>query len=184
VALPDYIGVTQGTAAVFGPTGATGVTVAMDINGLANATAFVSSVCDLGQDYADEYLVYFRVETGTTAPTAGNTADLYLISNHVDTAGTWPARLGDSGFGFNTTYTLGTSDANLRQAGPPACVLICTSDANTVMRQAPVIWRPKGRYVVALVDNNLGQPLKSEGSAADHDTRVILVPRRIEVNDT
>ena len=39
--------------------------------------------------------------------------------------------------------------------GAPVCSLIATNDGTTQV-QAPVIWRPTGRYVVPVVDNNLG----------------------------
>jgi hypothetical protein len=131
---------------------------------------------DLGANFEDEYLVFLVVETGT-APTAGLTLDLYLVCSHDNT--NWPAKV----TGSDAAYTLGTSDANLRQAGAPVVALIATNDANTVLRQAPVIWRPRGRYVVPIVDNNLGQAVRDETTATDNDSRVILVPRSAVIND-
>lgn len=176
MALPDYVEVTQGTAVIFGESGASGVTHALSLDGLANGSARMSAASDLGADFAEEYLVFFRVETGT-APTAGNTVDLYLLSSYDNT--NWPAKV----TGSDAAYTLGTSDANLRQAGPPVVVLIATADGTTVLEQAPVIWRPRGRYVVALVDNNSGQAIRDETTNTDNGSRVILVPRRIKLND-
>jgi hypothetical protein len=54
--------------------------------------------------------------------------------------------------------------------------LIATNDGNTVLRQAPVIWRPQGRYVVPIADNNLGQAIRNETTATDNDSRLIIVP--------
>lgn len=176
MALPDYVDVTQGTAIIFGESGASGVTNTITLNALANGAARMSASADLGTDYADEYLVFFRVETGT-APTAGNYCDCYLLSSYDNT--NWPAKV----TGSDAAYTLGTSDANLRLAGPPAITLVTTADSNTVLEQSPVIWRPKGRYVVCIVDNNLGQAIRNETTATDNGSRVILVPRRIEIND-
>ena len=176
MALPDYIEVTQGTAIIFGESGASGVTATLSLDALANGSARMSAAADLGADFADEYLVFFRVETGT-APTAGNTVDLYLLSSYDNT--NWPAKV----TGSDAAYTLGTADANLRQAGPPVVVLIATADGTTVLEQAPVIWRPRGRYVVALVDNNSGQAIRDEATNTDNGSRVILVPRRIKLND-
>jgi hypothetical protein len=176
MALPDYVEVTQGTAIIFGESGASGVTHTLSFDGQANATAQMSASADLGANYADEYLVYFRIETGT-APTAGNTMDLYLVSSYDNTS--WPAKV----TGTAGAYTLGTSDANLKQAGPPASVLVATADGTTVLEQQPVIWRPRGRYVVAIADNNLGQAVRDEVTATDNGSRVILVPRRVVINE-
>jgi len=176
MALPDYVEITQGTAIVFGESGASGVTHTMGVDALANAAARMSNSADLGADYADEYIVIVRAETGT-APTAGNSLDLYLLSSYDNT--NWPAKV----TGSDGSYTLGTADANLRQAGPPVAVLVATADGTTVLEQAPVLWRPRGRYVVALLDNNLGQALRDETTATDNGTRVILIPRRVKIND-
>lgn len=177
MALPDYVEITQGTAIVFGESGATGVTHAMALDALANGAARMSNSADLGADYADEYIVIVRAETGT-APTAGNTVDVYLLSSYDNT--NWPAKV----TGSDGSYTLGTADANLRQAGPPVAVLVATADGTTVLEQAPVLWRPRGRYVVAIMDNNLGQALRDETvDNKNNDSRIILIPRRVKIND-
>jgi hypothetical protein len=75
-------------------------------------------------------------------------------------------------------YTLGTSDANLRQAGPAAASLVATADADTVLIQAPVLWRPLGRYVAPIADNNLGQAIRDEGTATNNGSRLIIIPYR------
>jgi hypothetical protein len=62
-------------------------------------------------------------------------------------------------------------------------VLVATADANTVLEQAPVVWRPRGRYVVAILDNNLGQAFRDETTATDNGSRVILIPRRQKINE-
>ena len=178
MALPDYIEVTQGTAIVWGEAGATGPTVTntLSLDALASGAARMGASADLGAEWDDEYLVYLFVETGA-APPAGNTVELYLVSTW-DTA-YWPAKV----TGSDGAYTLGTNDANLRQAGAPVLSLIATADGNTTLIQAPVIWRPRGRYVVPIVDNNLGQAFRDETTASDNNSRVILVPRRAVVLD-
>lgn len=177
MALPDFARIEQGTPIIWGVSGASGVTHALSVDGLANATARMGAAADLGAYWDDEYLVYLIGETGT-APTAGNTLDLYLVCSYNNT--TWPAKV----TGSDGVYTLGTSDANLRQAGPPVVCLIATNDGTTTLVQAPVIWRPTGRYVAPILDNNLGQALRDETTATDNDTRVILVPRRSVIVDT
>lgn len=177
MALPDFARITQGTPIIWGEAGASGVTNTLSVDGLANATARMGASADLGEYWDDEYLVYLIGETGT-APTAGNTLDLYLVCSYNNT--TWPAKV----TGSDAAYTLGTSDANLQQAGAPVVCLIATNDGNTTLVQAPVIWRPTGRYVVPILDNNLGQALRDEATATNNDTRVILVPRRSVIVDT
>lgn len=176
MALPDYVQIAQGTAIIWGEAGASGVTNTLSLDALANGAARMGAAADLGANFEDEYLVYLLVETGT-APTAGNSVELYLLSSYDNSI--WPAKV----TGSDGAYTLGTSDANLRQAGAPVISLVATNDGNTQLVQAPVIWRPRGRYVVPIVDNNLGQAFRDETTATDNDSRVILVPRRIVVND-
>jgi hypothetical protein len=127
---------------------------------------------DLGASHAEEYEVYLTVETGT-APTAGNTVDLYLVSTNNLSA--WPAKV----TGADASYTLGTGDANLKQAGMPVVSLVATADLNTVLTQAPRIFRPRGRYVAPILDNNLGQAIRDEATATNNDTRITLIPRNI-----
>jgi hypothetical protein len=177
MAITDYVRVTQGTAIVWGEAGASGVTHTLSFDALANGAARMGAAADLGANWARRYAVYKAIETGT-APTAGNTADTYLVCSHNNTD--WPAKV----TGSDGAYTLGTSDANLRQAGPPVVSLIATNDANTVLRQAPVIWEPTGRYVVPIEDNNLGQPYRDETTATDNGSRLILVPLPDVIEDT
>ena len=177
MALPDYIQITQGTAIVWGEAGGSGVTATLSFDALANGAARMGASVDLGSNWDDEYLVYFSAETGT-APTAGNTIEAYLISSYDNTL--WPAKV----TGSDAAYTLGTSDANLRQAGPPIVSLIASAnDTNTVLTQAPALWRPRGRYVAPIVDNNLGQALRDRATNSDNLSRLILVPRRLVINE-
>lgn len=176
MALPDKIQIAQGTAIIWGEAGASGVTATLSFNGLANGAAIMGAAVDLGADFEDEFIAWQVIETGTT-PTAGNTVDLFFVCSY-DNA-TWPAKVtGSAG-----AYTRGTADANLKQAGTPVSSLIATADGNTVLVQAPVMWRPRGRYVVPIVSNNLGQALRSEATATNNDSRVILVRRSVVVND-
>jgi hypothetical protein len=45
-----------------------------------------------------------------------------------------------------------------------------------VLIQAPVVWRPIGRYVAPIADNNLGVAVRDETTATDNASRVILIP--------
>lgn len=174
--LPDYVVRSQGTAIIWGESGASGVTATLSFDGLANGAARMGAAVDLGSNFEDEYLVYVSIETGT-APTAGNTFDVYFVYSH-DNA-TWPAKV----TGSDGAYTLGTSDANLKQAGAPVACLIATNDANTVLTQNGSIIRPRARYVVPIADNNLGQAVRDETTATDNGSRIYLIPRRMVVVD-
>ena len=174
--LPDYIQITQGTAIVWGESGATGVTAVCSLNNLANAAAQQGASVDLGANWEDEFIAVLAIETGT-APTAGNTYELYFGWSHDNT--NWPAKM----TGSNGSYTLGTSDANLRQIGTPAVSLVVTNDGNTLLVQAGNIVRPRGRYVAPLVDNNSGQGTRNQTTASNNLSRVYLIPRRLVVND-
>lgn len=177
MALPDYSGLVQGTPIIWGESGASGVTHTMSLDALANGTAQQGASADLALSLSGGAVlllpqfcyVYLSVETGT-APTAGLTVELYLVSSYNNTL--WPAKA----TGSNGSYTLGTSDANLRQAGNPVVSLSATNDGNTVLTQAPSIWVPRGRYVAPIVDNNLGQAFRDEATASNNDSRVIVVP--------
>jgi len=49
--------------------------------------------------------------------------------------------------------------------------------------QNPVRWRPTGRYVVPVVDNNLGQAFRDEATASNNDSRVVLIPIKKKIVD-
>ena len=178
MALPDYIKVSLGTAVIWGEDSGSGVTLTLAVDALAAGSARMGDVADLGENFDEEYMVFLIVESGT-APTAGGTVDLYLVCTD-DTArypggvsgtdGAWP---GD-----------GDEDQWAKQLGAPVVQLIATNDANTVQAQAPVIWRPAGRYVVPVLDNNMDQAIRDQATASNNLTRVIIVPRKLVIVDS
>ena len=177
MALPDYFKIEAGTPVIWGEAGGSGVTHTLSLDALADGTARMGAVADLGAAWDEEYSVMLVVETGT-APTAGNRVDLYLPCTHstsyypggvTGSDGAWPA---DS-----------NEDEWALQLGAPVVSLMATNDGNTTQVQAPVIWRPAGRYVVAVVDNNLGQAFRDQATASNNASRVILTPRRLLVQD-
>ena len=177
MALPDYFKVEAGTAVIWGEAGAAGVTLTLTLNALADGSARMGAVADLGATWDEEYMVMLVVETGT-APTAGNRVDLYLPTTH--STSFYPGGVTGSDAAWPAD---GNEDEWALQLGAPVTSLMATNDADTVQKQAPVIWRPAGRYVVPVVDNNLGQAIRNEGTATNNDSRVILVPRRLLVQD-
>jgi hypothetical protein len=46
-----------------------------------------------------------------------------------------------------------------------------------------VIWIPKGRYVTPVVHNQLGQAFRDEATATNNDSRVMLTPVSVKVQD-
>jgi len=177
MALPDTLRVVPGTAVIWGEAGAPGVTLTLSLDALANGTARMGAVADLGASWDMDYSVMLVIETGT-APTAGTRVDLYLPCTHstsyypggvTGSDGAWPAD--------------GAEDEWVLQLGAPVLSLIATNDGNVTQVQAPVIWRPSGRYVVPVVDNNLGQAIRDQATASANTSRVILVPLAVQVTD-
>ena len=170
MALPDYFKLSQGTAVIWGESGASGVTKTLTFNNLADGSARMGASADLGSDWDREYLVIVTVETGT-APTAGNTVDFYFACSYNNS--TWPAGVTGSDGAWPAD---GNEDEWSKQLGSPVCSLIATNDGNTTQTQNAVIWRPAGRYVAPVADNNLGQAIRNQGTATDNTSRIILVP--------
>lgn len=177
MALPDTIKTVPGTPIIWGEAGASGVTLTLSLDALADATARMGAVADLGASWDMDYSVMLVVETGT-APAAGTRVDLYLPCTHstsyypggvTGSDAAWPA---DS-----------NEDEWALQLGAPACSLLATNDANVTQVQAAALWRPSGRYVVPVVDNNLGQAFRDQATASNNTSRVILVPLTVQVVD-
>ena len=61
--------------------------------------------------------------------------------------------------------------------------LVATNDA-TGHVQAPFVWRPLGRYVAPVIDNNMDVMIRDKGgTAAANTSRIIMVPRRGLIQD-
>jgi hypothetical protein len=177
MALPDYFKIEPGTAIIWGQPSATGVTKDLTLDALADGTAREGVYADLGAQFDEEYSVQLIIETGT-APAAGARADLYLVC--ADATTRFPAGL----TGADAAWPGDSSeDEWCAQLGAPVISLIATADANTIQRTPAIIWRPAARYVCCVVDNNLGQAIRDETTATDNDSRVVLVPRRLLVQD-
>lgn len=174
MALPDYIKASQGTAIIWGESGASGVTNTLSLDALANAAGRMGASVDLGATWDQDYLVYLYIETGT-APTAGNTVELYLACSYDNS--NWPGKVTGSDAAYPTTVANNKLQLELVQ------VLVATGDGNTTLRQAPTLWRPKGRYVAPVVVDLLGQAFRNETTDSDNDSRVILVPYKSSIED-
>lgn len=179
--LPDYLRQTQGTPVIWGEAGATGisltVTKTLSLDALADGSARMGASADLGANWNREYIVILIIETGT-APTAGSTVDLYFACSHDNV--NWPGGVTGSDGAWPGD---GNEDEWSKQL-EHVVSLVATNDANTVQMQSPVIWRPKGRYVAPVVDNNLGQAIRDEATATNNDSRVVLVPLDEVISDT
>lgn len=179
MALPDSFKQAQGTAVIWGESGATGisltVTKTLSLDALADAAGRMGASADLGALWDREYLLWLIVETGT-APTAGNVVELYMACSPDNT--NWPGKVTGSDAAYPTTVA-----NNKKQLGAPACILVATNDGTTVLVQQPVIWRPSGRYVAPVVVNLLGQAFRDEATAANNDSRVVLYPLLSTIED-
>ncbi len=177
--LPDFAKIEQGTAVIWGEAGATGgsltVTKTLTFEALANNSGRMGASADLGATFDEEYEVFLIVETGT-APTAGNYVELFMACSFDNV--NWPGKVTGSDAAYPSSV-----DENKKQL-ELICVLSATNDTNTVLKQAPVIWRPTSRYVAPVVVNKLGQAIRDETTATDNDSRVVLVPRRLLVQDS
>ena len=166
-----------GTPIVFGTAGSTVIaggyttTAVITLDALADGAGRMSAEVDLGADHAEEYLIQACVETGTAPAATGVAADFYLAwsgdgTNYpagvTGSDGAWPA---DS-----------NEDEWARQLGSPATSLIATADADAVQIQNAVRVRCKGRYVVLVVDNNLGQAFRDEATAANNSSGLVMWP--------
>ena len=179
MALPDYLKSEHGTAVIWGEAGASGVTNTLSFDALAAGSARMGASADLGATWDQDYFVMLVIETGT-APTAGtSTVDLYLACSYDNS--NWPAGVTGSDAAWPSD---GNEDEWAKQLGLPVVQLVATNDANTVQRQQPVLWRPTGRYVAPVVDNNMDQAVRDEATAANNDSRIYLVPVRSLVQDT
>jgi hypothetical protein len=153
------------------------VTHTLSLDALADGTARQGAVADLGAQFAEEYLVIVRAETGT-APAAGGRHDVYLASSH--STSHYPAGLTGSDGAWPSDSN---EDEWALQVGPPVVSLIVTNDADTTQTQGAVIWRPAGRYVIPIWDNNSAQALRDQATATDNTSRIIIVPRNLVVVD-
>ncbi len=179
MALPEYLMRELGsTPIIWGEAGASGVTKTLTFEALAAGSARMGAKADLGAAWDDEYILQLIIESGT-APTAGGTVDLYMACSYNDT--TWPAGITGSDGAWPAD---GNEDEWSPQLGAPVISLVATNDGTTIMVQNPVIWRPTSRYVVPVVDNNMSQAIRDEATATNNDSRIILIPRRLLIQDT
>ena len=180
MALPDFFTIGQGTPVIWGEAGATGisltVTKTLSLDALADGSGRMGASADLGATFYKWFLLWLIVETGT-APTAANIVELFMACSHDNT--NWPGKVTGSDAAYPTTVA-----ANKKQLGAPASILIATNDANTVLYQQPVLWRPAARYVAPVVVNSLGQAFRDESTATNNDSRVVLVPLQDQVQDS
>lgn len=177
MALPDYLKYAQGTAVIWGESGATtpSVTNTLSLDALASGSGRMGAAADLGSTWDQEYQVHLWIETGT-APTAGNLVELYLAWSYDNT--NWPGKVTGSDAAYPTTVA-----ANKLQLGLPAVTLKATNDATATLKQQPVVIRAKARYVAPVVINLLGQAVRDQATNSNNTSRVIMVPLQSLVQD-
>lgn len=177
MALPDYIVAEQGTAVIWGESGASGVTNTLSLDALASGSARMGASVDLGSNWQGEYILEARIESGTS-PTAGLAIDVYLAWSTDNS--NWPAGVSGSDGAWPAD---GNEDEWAQQLGPPAISVISTADGNTIQRQNPVVIQARARYVTVVVDNNWDQAIRDEGTATNNDSRIVLTPKKVVIVD-
>ncbi len=165
-----------GTPIVWGEASSTTVaggyttTLTMGMDALADGSARMGAEADLGADHAEEYLVQGAFESGT-APTAGLAFDYFLAwsgdgTNYpagvTGSDGAWPAD--------------GNEDEWKLQLNAPVTSVVATNDGTAIQIQNAVRVKAKGRYVVVVADNNLGQALRDEATASNNGSGLVMWP--------
>ena len=176
MALPDYLKYEHGTAVIWGENLATGVTKVFAFDALGIDTGKMGASADLGATWDQEHYVQLIIETGT-APTAGGTVECWMACSYDNT--TWPGQVTGSAGAWPTTGTAAAVKLQLEFV----CQLVATNDANTIQKQAPVLWRPSGRYIAPVIINRMSQTVRDETTATDNDSRLIVVPVRSLIQD-
>ena len=155
----------QGTTLVWTSSGGDN---AMDMSSLANDAARQGAKDDLGATRAAQYEVVLQYDTGSVAPTAGETVDVFWASSDNATAGT--NNPGGTG-GTDSAYTgystdLDDSLENLIFLGS----LVVTNNADQIHRQTICVFSPPNRYGFPVVVNRSGQTAGSTGT--DHRVEI------------
>jgi|GEM_PF-5644308 len=151
----------QGTSVTWLSTGGSAV---LDHGGtFADGEAYMGAELDLGATFDAAFAVYATIDTGGTAPTAGNIIEFRVTTSYDGTL--W----GGGVTGSAAQYKSGEED-EWASGLDPLGVIVCTNDANTNITQLiNPTWVPSGRYVVPVVINRSGQTL---GAAADFELRL------------
>jgi hypothetical protein len=166
--LPDYPVVSIGAnPIIWGPNGASGVTHDLSLDALADGTAQMGVYADLGATRADTWGCMLIVETGT-APAAGKTADLYFAESY--TNGSFPGGVS----GSDAAWPADSNEDEWAKQLRYMMSLVATNDGNVTQIQAPIRFRPTGRYIAPVVDNNLGVAFMDTTPNSNNTSRVII----------
>ena len=150
-------------------------TVQIDLTSVASTAARQGVKVDLGATRAARYDVTLRVELDV-APTSGNVVSLWWAASESPTAGTANPG-GVSGADAAYTGTAGDSLADSIVQLIRIGILVCTSDAATVVQQQTWTFFPACRYGSPVVWNEADQAF--EGDAAEMS--IIFTPAIDEV---
>lgn len=156
------------TAIVWGPSGASGVTRNLSINGLGANAAWMGQAADLGAFYPTLLELTLEFETGN-APAALAEISTYLVWSRNGTD--WPGLV----TGLDASYTIGANDINLRPLGM-VYPWLARAEANTLQRYFTYLIVPRARWVAPVVHNRMGVTLRSQSPATNNLSRVILTP--------
>lgn len=181
MALPDYFKIGQGTAVIWGESGATTgslgtQTKVLSIDALAAGSAYMGVYADLGALWDEDHILITAIETGT-APTAGGMVDVYLA--YSTDGSKWPGGVTGADGAWPAD---GNEDEWAKQLGLPYS-LVATNDGNVLQISNAFIVRPKARYVTVVVDNNMDQAIRNQTTNSDNLSRVLLMPRKYSIED-
>ena len=143
---------------------------------LASAAARQGAKVDLGDPRAEWYEVTLRLEWDV-APTDGTSASLYFAPSPHGTAATANPG-GASGADAGYTATAGSTIAEGLAQCDLVCVLPCTNDADTIIQQITVLYKPPARYLSPIVLNSGGQAL--EGDDVEMSITMIPIPHEVQ----
>lgn len=156
------------TPIVWGPSGASGVTRDLSINGLGANAAWMGQAADLGEFYPALIELTMEYETGN-APAALAEISTYLAWSRNGTS--WPGLV----TGLDASYTIGANDINLRPLGMNYPWL-ARAEANTLQRYFTYLIVPRGRWVAPVVHNRMGVTFRNQSPATANLSRITIVP--------
>lgn len=131
---------------------------AITLASLADGAGRCGEKIDLGEAFAREYLLMVELNLDT-APTAGNTVEIYWAASHDNS--TFPG----GATGTDAAYKSGEEDEWKKQLLFIGA-LVLTNDADSVVQTQGFVFRPPSRYGCPVIVNKSGVAL--EGDNDDH----------------
>ena len=145
-----------------------GATANISLQSLADTKARQSVKFDFGATRAPSWAIYPAIESGTVAPTAGETILFYLSGSNNATPGSF--NMGGT-TGTDIVYKDGEESEWVKQLELIG-ISITTNDIDTVQRMRAGTFSPGDRYGSIVVWNESGRALAN----TDNNHEIILMP--------